>query len=279
MQSVSYGSGGFRGKEYTDTVSFGSSLTISGQSIGVATQSEGFDGIGVDGILGLGPKDLTQGTISNTTVVPTVIDNLYSQGNIHSAVLGIYFTPVSASNVGELTFGGYDSSVITSEMKYASITKTFPASTFWGIDQSVSYGGQTILSNSAGIVDTGTTLMLIATGTVVLLLLARIRCSLADILDAFQAYQDATGGVLDQTTGLLSITESQYDNLKTLSFYIGGSTYDLTPNAQIWPRSLNSAIGGNSDGIYLIVSDIGTSSGSGMDFINGYTFLYAVQLN
>jgi len=36
---------------------------------------------------------------------------------------------------------------------------------YWGIDQSVSYGtSQTILNTTAGIVDTGTTLLLLATG-------------------------------------------------------------------------------------------------------------------
>lgn len=51
------------------------------------------------------------------------------------------------------------------------------------------------------------------------------------------------------------------------------TTYGLTPNAQIWPRSLNTAIGGSADDIYLVVNDIGSDSGSGLDFINGYTFL------
>ena len=51
------------------------------------------------------------------------------------------------------------------------------------------------------------------------------------------------------------------------------NTYGLTANAQIWPRSLNSAIGGTSDDIYLVVSDIGSNSGQGLDFINGYAFL------
>jgi saccharopepsin len=93
------------------------------------------------------------------------------------------------------------------------------------------------------------------------------------MLDAFSAYQTATGAVMDETTGLLMITSSQYAKLQTLSFKIGSETYDLTPNAQIWPRSLNADIGGSSDSIYLIVSDIGSNSGSGLDFINGYTFL------
>lgn len=36
---------------------------------------------------------------------------------------------------------------------------------------------------------------------------------------------------------------------------------------------LNSAIGGNADSVYLIVGDIGSSTGSGLDFINGMTWL------
>ena len=54
---------------------------------------------------------------------------------------------------------------------------------------------------------------------------------------------------------------------------IQGGTFELTPNAQLWPRSLNSLIGGTAGTIYLIVGDIGTNSGSGLDFINGQTFL------
>jgi cathepsin E len=53
----------------------------------------------------------------------------------------------------------------------------------------------------------------------------------------------------------------------------------LTPNAQIWPRALNTDIGGVAGDIYLIVNSIGTPSGEGLDFINGQTFLerfYAV---
>lgn len=51
------------------------------------------------------------------------------------------------------------------------------------------------------------------------------------------------------------------------------NTYTLTPNGQIWPRSLNTYIGGSSNSIYLVVADIGAPSGKGFDFVNGYTFL------
>ena len=111
--------------------------------------------------------------------------------------------------------------------------------------------------------------------SVVLRLTTRWRLILVPV-DAFQKYQSATGGTLDSTTGLLTVSSSQYSSLQTLSFNIGGTSYDLSPNAQIWPRSLNSAIGGSANIIYLVVGDIGSSSGSGLDFIDGYTFLYVL---
>jgi hypothetical protein len=62
---VSYGSGSFSGTEYTDTVTLSSSLVIPSQSIGVASSASGFDD--VDGILGIGPVDLTEGTVSGVS--------------------------------------------------------------------------------------------------------------------------------------------------------------------------------------------------------------------
>ncbi|KAG5651703.1 hypothetical protein H0H81_007736 [Sphagnurus paluster] len=50
-------------------------------------------------------------------------------------------------------------------------------------------------------------------------------------------------------------------------------TYEFTANAQLWPRSLNTYIGGTTNNIYLIVNNLGTPSGEGLDFINGYAFL------
>ena len=44
------------------------------------------------------------------------------------------------------------------------ITSTSPASFYWGINQSVKYGSTTISSTTAGIVDTGTTLLYLASG-------------------------------------------------------------------------------------------------------------------
>ncbi|EIW53588.1 acid protease [Trametes versicolor FP-101664 SS1] len=261
--SVTYGSGDFSGTEFTDTVSLGPGLTITGQSIGVAARSDGFDG--VDGILGIGPVDLTVDTLSPDTrsTIPTVTDNLFSQGLITQNLVSVSFEPSQQEdNVnGELTFGGTDSSKFTGSINFAPLTRTSPASEFWGINQSIRFGtNANILSSTAGIVDTGTTLTLIAT-------------------DALTRYQRATGAVFDNATGLLRITPAQFAKLQSLFFTINGVNFEFTANAQIFPRALNTAIGGNANSIYLIVGDIGTPSGEGLDFINGQTWLerfYAV---
>ncbi|KAI9452796.1 aspartic peptidase A1 [Lactarius psammicola] len=255
--SVTYGSGSFSGTEFLDTVTIGPGLVIPGQSIGVASTSTGFAGF--DGILGIGPVDLTVGTLNpdSGSPIPTVTDNLFSQGTITSDVVSVSFEPTTtASNPnGELTFGGTDSTRFTGTLTFIPGTGTFPASEFWGINQSIRYGASTtILSTTAGIVDTGTTLILIAT-------------------DAFNRYKTATGAVNDAATGLLRITSTQFNNLQSLFFTAGGRAFELTANAQIWPRALNTFIGGTSTSIYLVVNDIGTPTGSGLDFINGYTFL------
>ncbi|KAF8961363.1 aspartic protease [Flammula alnicola] len=255
--SVEYGSGSFSGTEFTDQVTIASGLTIPEQSIGVASRSSGFDG--VDGILGIGPVDLTLDTLSPATnsLIPTVTDNLFANGVTSSHSIGISFEPTTTveSPNGEITWGGIDSSKFTGSITFIPLTTTSPASEYWGINQSVRYGTSTkILATTAGIVDTGTTLVLLAT-------------------DGFNKYQSATGAVLDISTGLLRITSAQFSNLQSLFFTAGGTSFELTANAQIWPRSLNSDIGGSASRIYLIVSDLGSPSGEGLDFINGLPFL------
>ncbi|KAI0327436.1 acid protease [Cubamyces sp. BRFM 1775] len=252
---VEYGSGLFIGEEYTDTVTLGD-LVLTQQSIGVAELAFGFDG--VDGILGIGPVDLTEGTTSSGGPIPTVLDTALAEGFISDELVGVSFEPTTELSVtnGVLTFGGTDSSKYTGDIAYVPVTSTSPASAYVGIDQSITYGssGTTILSSTAGITDTGTTLVLIAS-------------------DALAAYQQATGAVSDSATGLLKITQEQFDSLESLFFHIGDNTYEFTANAQIWPRALNTAIGGDADGIYLIVADLGTDSGEGLDFIDGFSFL------
>ncbi|KAL5501258.1 hypothetical protein ACEPAH_9645 [Sanghuangporus vaninii] len=256
LTEVTYGSGFFIGTEFLDTVTLAEDLVITNQGIGAAAISEGFDG--VDGILGIGPTDLTEGTVDGISSIPTVTDNLFSQGTISEKVVGVFFAPTTELSVtnGELSFGTIDDTKTTSDVVFTPITSTSPASEFFGIDQSITYGaaGENVLSTTAGIVDTGTTLLLIAT-------------------DAFDTYTSLTGATIDNNVGLLSISSEGFSNLQSLFFNVGGTSFEFTPNAQLWPRALNTAIGGSTNDIFLIVADLGSNSGEGFDFVNGMVFL------
>jgi hypothetical protein len=91
-------------------------------------------------------------------------------------------------------------------------------------------------------------------------------------LDAYNRYVHHTGAVTDEDTGLLRISKEQYDKLESLFLDIGGNTYELIPNAQIWPRALNELIGGKEHFIYLVMQDIGQPI-PGLEFIAGMVFL------
>ncbi|KAG0302513.1 hypothetical protein BGZ98_007438, partial [Dissophora globulifera] len=254
--TVNYGSGDFSGEEYLDTVVLSSGLEVSGQSIGVAKTSAGFNG--VDGVLGVGPSGLSEGTTSGGGVIPTVTENLFTQGVISSNLVAISLEPSTSVDegevIGEISFGEVDSSKFIGDINYTPITTTSPASTFWGLDASFQYGadGANVLSNTAGIIDHTTSLLLLAT-------------------DAFQQFQKLTGATLDTATGLLKVPST--DNLESLFFQVKGVTYEITANALIWPRALNTKIGGEAGGVYLVVGDHGSPSGQGLDFVIGYSIL------
>ncbi|KAL4244019.1 peptidase A1 family protein [Abortiporus biennis] len=255
--SVKYASGSFSGDEYMDAVSLGFGPPIQNQSIGVALNVEGFNG--VDGVLGLGPDDLTAGTIGDGSLVPTVTDNLFTQDFIEYDRVSMSFSPpttLSSLVTGELTFGETDPSKYIGRIYDIPVTQTPSVAPFWGLDINyIYYGSKTrIQFRTAGIVDMSTHLVLLAS-------------------DAFRVYQQVTGAVLDSTTGLLRITESQYGALKSLVFNIHGINFELIPNAQIFPRLFNTVIGGSVDGIYLIIGDIGTNSTEEFGFILGMSFL------
>jgi len=129
--SATYGSGSLSGKEYTDTVVLSQDLVIKHQSITVASKPKEFVQA-FDGLLGLGPVDLTRGTLKNSpALVPTVIDNLFSQGTISRKSLGVSFEPLTSlgEKSGELAFGGIDASKTTGPVN-PSLT-AMPRQLFW----------------------------------------------------------------------------------------------------------------------------------------------------
>ena len=55
--------------------------------------------------------------------------------------------------------------ILTSQCRSRPITSVSPSSHYVGVDQEITYGdNQTVLPSGSGILDTGTTLILLATG-------------------------------------------------------------------------------------------------------------------
>ncbi|KAG6328912.1 hypothetical protein ID866_10178 [Astraeus odoratus] len=248
----------FTGMTYSDIITLQDILTINPQSIGVSDRSGVFDPKDYDGILGLGPTVLNTHISEDGNPIPpisTVVDNLYIQGTIGHAVLGIYFMPYNDGDRGLLSFGNYDDTVLLSGMNYVPVTNTFPVSKYWGVDASVTYRGIYILNPTSGIVDTGSSLIKIES-------------------DAFLIYISETGATLN-SGDWYTLTEDKYNNLGILSFVIGDQHYDLSPNAQIFPRASLEA------DIYLIIDEQPRVYGSIQGFTLGCPFLerYYVVLN
>ncbi|KAJ7058017.1 acid protease [Mycena amicta] len=255
--NISYGKGECRGTEYLDQVSLGPGLVIRNQSIGVATEATDMNGM--DGILGIGPTCLTCDTMASagSEGIPTVMDNLLNQKVVSQECIAVSYAPTTGSNEmsGCLCIGGPDSSMYTGELNYVPITKQSPSCNYWGLEQSISYGGKEIMVNCAGISDTGTTLIMIPSS-------------------AFNTYMQMTGATMDDATGLLCVTDDQYENMQSLMFNINGVEYELTKNAQMWPRSQNSMLGGDEKKRYLVFANMGDlKTEDGLCFINGYALL------
>ncbi|KAJ7478004.1 putative cathepsin E [Mycena galericulata] len=244
--SVSYGSGSFSGTEYTDTVSINGN-TVTKQSIGVAKSSTGFTG--TDGIVGFGPEELTEDTVSGVTEVPTFLQNLESQGVISENVLGVSFAPPSGSSSedtnGELTFGGVDDSAFTGDITY-----TTRVSPYWGVSVSKFAFGSTSLgtTTASGIVDTGTTLLYVPTAV-------------------YNKFLTAAKGTLDSDSGLVKFTKKPTSDF---SFVVGGTTYTLTPTQYLIPSAQYSNWGISGSDFYTFINDGGSTS---PNTILGQTFL------
>ncbi|KAJ7735627.1 aspartic peptidase domain-containing protein [Mycena maculata] len=250
--SVSYGSGEFSGTEYTDTVSV-DGTGVTGQSIGVAKSSSGFSD--VDGIIGFGPEDLTEYTVSGVSEVPTFLQNLVSQGVISENILGVSFAPLTGSDDedtnGELTFGGVDDTKFTGDITYTTRTGDY-----WGVSVTKFEFGSTSLgtTTASGIVDTGTTLLYIPTAT-------------------YDKFLTASKGKPDSSSGLVKFTTKPTADF---TFVVGGTTYTLTPADYLVPTAQYANWGISGSGFYSIINDGGSEA---PNTILGQTFLenfYAV---
>lgn len=105
-------------------------LVITNQSIGDALQFADFEG--VDGLVGVGPVDLTLATLipDINATIPTVMNNLVSQKLIEHQVLGVYFAP--STNYSDLSKCSMPSLCFSSSLRYID-----GALTYGGVDSSL----------------------------------------------------------------------------------------------------------------------------------------------
>ena len=144
-------------------------------------------------------------------------------------------------------------------LKRRPITTTSPASTFVGIDQSITYGsptGTTILGATAGIVDTGTTLVLLASGTL-------YRVSTGDFahMSPYRCLCDLPANHRRSTRPDHRITDHhacavqqsrelvlqhrwrEFPHLSApykIMLTVSQQSFEFTANAQIWPRAVSA---------------------------------------
>ncbi|KAJ7636405.1 putative cathepsin E [Roridomyces roridus] len=254
----SYGKGNFSGIEYIDAVSVGG-IGVKQQSIGVAQFATGFPSE-LDGILGLGPVQLTNGTVQGVSEVPTFIQNLLSEGVIAQNILGISFAPLQGiapeSPNGVLTFGGVDANFFKGNITY---TPRIPP--FWGISAcSFKFGPNSLGPNStasySGFVDTGTTLILLPS-------------------PVFTAFLNLTKGSVDPSTGFIAFPANGKPT-HDVSFVVGGTTFTMTPEQYLLPETQYASWGitaqeAQASGGYALFGNAETAGAPG--FVLGIGFL------
>ena len=75
-------------------------------------------------------------------------------------------------------------------------------------------------------------------------------------------------------TGLLRIPLAHYSNLQSLFFIVDGISYEINPNAQLFPRTFSPYIGGDAKHLYLIVNNLNSVLHTdSFEYIVGMTFL------
>ena len=219
----------------------------------------------------------------NCTHHISVTDNLFSQGVITDNVVSLFYEPATwtfepVSN-GQITFGGTDSTQFTGSITYtyAHFHSTPRCDLSSVIVLSLRPVRRAISGASTKLYDTAGTrrfshkpqvssipalpclrLPQVWLSCFYLVVPLRLTGSIYST-DAFSAYQQATGAVIDSANGLLKLTPDQYNNLQSLFFDIGGSTFELTPNAQIWPvRSIRVSAYEKPHALMLIFIDSST---------------------
>lgn len=195
-----------------DTLVLGG-LSIKDQIIELAKQeSAQFAKSPVDGLLGLGFD-----TITTVSGVKTPMDNLISQGLISKPIFGVSLGKASQGGGGEYLFGAVDASKYTGDLTTVPVDNS---QGFWGITvDDISVSGSKSFGSFGGILDTGTTLLLLT----------------KDLASQVAQAYDAT----DNGDGTFTI-DCDTSKLKPLDFTIAGAKFHVPTDSIIFEQDGNT---------------------------------------
>jgi len=156
--AIEYGSGPVAGEYSSDIMSIGG-VDIEGYTFAEANDVSGLGpayGVGkFDGICGMGWDDIS------VDGVQTPLRALVESGKLDDQVYAFYLG--SGGAAGELTIGGVNSARYTGDFHYVPVVEMVPGITgYWEIVlEDVQVGGSSISSAKRGVVDSGTSLMVV----------------------------------------------------------------------------------------------------------------------
>ncbi|SAM85727.1 probable PEP4-aspartyl protease [Ustilago bromivora] len=196
---IQYGSGSMEGIVSNDVLKIGD-LTIKGQDFAEATSEPGlaFAFGKFDGILGLAYE-----TISVNGIVPPMYQ-MINQGLLDAPQVSFYLGS-SEQDGGEAVFGGMDESHYTGKIHWAPVKRKG----YWEVAlDKLALGDEELeLDNGSAAIDTGTSLIAMATDT-------------AEILNA-------EIGATKSWNGQYSVDCEKVKDLPPLTFYIDGKPFKL----------------------------------------------------
>ncbi|KAF9170916.1 hypothetical protein BGX21_008267 [Mortierella sp. AD011] len=231
--SISYGDGsGASGILGSDIVNVGG-ISVR-QTIGLATkESSQFGSSPEDGLFGLGFDN-----IESVSGVKTFMDNAISAGLLAQPVVSVFLPSIRRNGGvgGSYLFGGIDSTKYTGSLTYVPVTQKG----YWQIlVQDASFNGVSLGQTSQGIVDTGTTLIIVGNAA------------------AKAIHKKIPGSKNDPYNGWL-VPCSVKSSTANVGFKLGGTTFNV-PVADLAYEDLGdgsgncfSGIQGGQDGLWIL---------------------------
>ncbi|KAI9364606.1 aspartic peptidase domain-containing protein [Pilaira anomala] len=254
--SIRYGEGFSRGYYAKDTVRV-NGVSVPNVNFAVSDYNDGeLTADGADGILGIGPDQLSIYNNPDKKVVPTLITSMFQQKIIDRNMFSVYFQPlmpmtgVEQKRInGEIVFGGVRARHIASDVRFIPTTKKPDFVNYWAIDiQSITVGNYSKKYDTgiAAMVDTGSTLVFLP--------------------------RDIISNVFKNVKGIRKDYSGQYivpcrsDALPNIDIKINNYTYTMTPENYV---ITSGALSYSTESCYTYIQE----SPPFVDAILGYGFL------